>query len=196
MVDNRRRSEAYGSTAARPIAYREVMPVYALGPIEPDIDASAFVHPDAVIIGDVTLGPRSSVWPGAVLRGDGSSIVIGAQTSIQDGAVIHTTEESPTRVGDDCTIGHLVHLEGCTIENECLIGVGAVVLHRVRVGPRAIVAANSVVLNDMQVPPGALAVGSPAVIKPDRARFEVIREGVESYLERVARYPRELRRIG
>src|SRR5262245_55270767 len=89
------------------------MPIYALGDLEPDIHPDAFIHPDAVIIGRVTIGERSSVWPAAVLRGDiEGGIRIGARTSIQDGAVIHTTYEQATTVGDDCTIGHLVHLEG------------------------------------------------------------------------------------
>lgn len=173
------------------------MPIYALGHREPTIHPEAFVHPEAVIIGDVTIGSHSSVWPSAVLRGDGAgSIVIGERTSVQDGCVIHTTDEFPTRVGNDCVIGHLVHLEGCVIEDECLIGVGAVVLHRVRVRTRAMVAANAVLLNDTEVPSGALAVGTPAVIKEGRARYEPIREGVESYLERTRLYPQELRRIG
>jgi carbonic anhydrase/acetyltransferase-like protein (isoleucine patch superfamily) len=176
--------------------YLPRVPIYALGDVCPQIDQSAFVHPDAVIIGDVQIGAETSVWPTAVLRGDGSYIRIGARSSIQDGCVIHTDEEWPTTVGDGVVVGHLAHLEGCTIKDNCLIGVGAVVLHRVVVHSGAIVAANTVLLNDAVVPPGALAVGSPAVIKEGRARPELITDGVESYLERVRRYPGELRRIG
>ena len=139
------------------------MAVYALEDLEPTIDDSAFVHPDAVIIGSVTIGPQSSVWPGAVLRGDGGEIRIGARTSVQDNAVLHTTPEWPTVVGDGCVLGHLIHLEGCTIEDEVLIGNAAMVLHRSLIRTGAIVAANSVVLNDVEVPSGALAAGSPAV---------------------------------
>ena len=98
------------------------MTIYALGDKFPTIDPSAFVHPQATIIGDVTIGAESSVWPHAVLRGDASRIVVGARTSIQDGAVIHCTGENETRIGDDCVIGHLVHMEGCTIEDCCLVG--------------------------------------------------------------------------
>ena len=177
------------------IAYGQRVAVYALGSLVPTIHPDAFVHPDAIVIGDVTIGALSSVWPSAVLRGDGSHIVVGERTSIQDGSVIHTTEEVPTRVGNDCVIGHLVHLEGCTIDDGCLIGVGAVILHRVRVHSGAVVSANCVLLNDMEVPSGALAVGTPAVIKEGRARPEIITDGVRNYVERTLRYRNELRRI-
>jgi carbonic anhydrase/acetyltransferase-like protein (isoleucine patch superfamily) len=171
------------------------VPLYALGAITPCIDPTAFVHPDAVVIGDVTIGAGSSVWPGAVLRGDGSPIVIGARTSVQDGAVIHCTAELATTVGDECTVGHLVHLEGCTIESRCLIGVGAVVLHEVVVHTGAIVAANAVVLDGTVVPAGALALGVPAKIREGAANAELIVDGIEIYTERTARYRAELRRL-
>ncbi len=171
------------------------MPIYALGDQVPSIHPDAYVHPDAVVIGDVTIGAHSSVWPCAVLRGDDGAIVIGQRTSVQDGCVVHTTPEHPTTIGDDCVIGHMVHLEACTIEPWCLIGVGSVVLHRVVVSSWAIVAANAVVLNDMMVPSGALAVGTPAVIKEGRARREDIERGVATYVERAARFRAELRRI-
>jgi carbonic anhydrase/acetyltransferase-like protein (isoleucine patch superfamily) len=172
------------------------MPIYALGDLEPTISDAAFVHPDAVIIGSVDVGARSSVWPGAVLRGDGGFIRVGERTSVQDNAVLHTTPEHPTVVGDGCVLGHQIHLEGCTIEDEVLIGNAAMVLHRVVVHTGAVVAANSVVLNDTDVPSGALAVGTPAVIKPGRARIEDIRDGTESYLQRMEMYRSSLRRIG
>lgn len=171
------------------------MAVYALGDLTPTIDPDAYVHPDAVIIGDVRIGSEASIWPGAVLRGDEGHIVIGARTSIQDNCVLHTTSHSPTVVGDDCVVGHMVHLEGCTIERGCLIGNASVVLHRVVVRSGAVVAANAVVLNDVEVPAGALAVGTPAQIKPGRARPDAAVEGVASYRQRAARYRRELRRI-
>jgi carbonic anhydrase/acetyltransferase-like protein (isoleucine patch superfamily) len=171
------------------------VPIYALGDLVPDIHPDAFVHPDAVVIGDVTIGAESSIWPGAVLRGDDGRIVIGARTSIQDNCVLHTTVLHPTVVGDDCVVGHLVHLEGCTVEPGCLIGNGSIVLHRVVVRSGAIVAANAVVLNDTEVPSGSIAVGTPAVIKEGRARPADIGAGVESYRHRAVRYRNELRRI-
>jgi len=124
------------------------MAIYALGDQVPNIHETAFVHPDAVIIGSVEIGAESTIWPGAVLRGDDGYIKIGARTSIQDNTVIHTTPQDPTIVGDDCVIGHIVHLECCIIEDGAQVSSGAVVLHRVRVGTGAIVAANAVVLND------------------------------------------------
>src|SRR5687768_5795938 len=171
------------------------VPIYALGDKVPNIHPDAFVHPDAVVIGDVTIGARSSIWPGAVLRGDEGAIRIGERTSIQDNCVLHTTLETPTVVGDDCVIGHIVHLEGCTIESGVLVGNGSIVLHRVIVRSGAIVAANAVVLDDTEVPAGAIAVGVPATIKLDRARPEMIRSGVDSYVHRARRYRAGLRRI-
>ncbi|MGA1077230.1 MAG: gamma carbonic anhydrase family protein, partial [Ilumatobacteraceae bacterium] len=138
------------------------MPVYALGDSEPTIDGSAFIHPDAVIIGSVTIGAESSVWPCAVLRGDEGEIRIGDATSVQDGSVLHTTPEIPTVVGDRCVIGHIVHLEACRIHDDVLVGNGSIVLHRVEVQSWSIVAANSVLLNGTIVPSGAIAAGSPA----------------------------------
>jgi carbonic anhydrase/acetyltransferase-like protein (isoleucine patch superfamily) len=171
------------------------MPIYALGEHVPDIDQTAYVHPDAVIIGAVHIGPLSSIWPSAVLRGDEGEIIIGARTSIQDASVLHTTPEDPTTVGDECVIGHIVHLEGCIVKDQAMVGNGAIVLHRSVVGTGAVVAANSVVLRDVDIPPGALAVGAPATIKPNRARKEDILRGVESYVRRAQRYAADLRRI-
>ena len=137
------------------------MAVYALGASEPTIDSTAYVHPDAVVIGEVTLGPEASVWPSAVLRGDPGGIVIGARTSIQDGTVVHTTPITPTRVGDECVIGHLVHLEGCTIGNGCLVGSGAVVLNGAVIEDEALVGAGALVPGSLTVPRRAMALGVP-----------------------------------
>ena len=151
------------------------MPIYRLGDLVPTIHPEAYVHPDAVVIGDVTIGSESTVWPGAVLRGDYGTIVIGDRSSVQDGSVIHAGPGFPTVVGDGCVIGHLTHLEGCTLEDDSLAGSGSVVLHHAVVGSGATVGANAVVPNRMVVPPGALAVGVPAQIRPDRSSLELIR---------------------
>lgn len=171
------------------------MAIYALGDQVPDIDSTAFVHPEATIIGSVTVGAGSSIWPGAVLRGDDGFIRIGRNTSVQDGSVLHTTPMFPTIVGDECIIGHIVHLEGCTVEDRAQVSNGAIVLHQVIVRTGSIVAANAVVLNGLEVPAGALAVGAPAVIKEGRAKMDVVAMGVESYVHKTARYRAELRRI-
>ena len=182
--------------SARVDRYRRRMPIYALGDQEPVIDGTAYVHPDAVIIGSVVIGARSSVWPCAVLRGDEGEIRIGAETSVQDGSVLHTTPTVATVVGDRCVIGHIVHLEGCHVHDDVLIGNGSIVLHRVEVESWSIVAANSVVLNDTRVPSGAIAAGSPVTIREGRARREIITEGVRAYVERTERFRTDLRRIG
>jgi len=171
------------------------MPIYALDNTEPTIDPTAYVHPDAVIIGDVRLGPQASVWPGAVLRGDESHIAIGARTSIQDGSVIHCTYDLPTVVGEECVVGHIVHLEGCTIADGALVGNGAVVLHRAVIGTGALVGSNAVVTNDTEVPPGAMALGVPAKVFPDRSHPGMIKLTAEVYVSRAERYARHLRRI-
>jgi carbonic anhydrase/acetyltransferase-like protein (isoleucine patch superfamily) len=173
------------------------VPLYALGDVEPRIHPDAYVHPDAVVIGDVELGADASVWPGAVLRGDDGGIRVGARTSIQDGTVVHTTVQAPTVVGADCVVGHNVHLEGCTIHDGALVGSGAVVLHRAIVESGALVGAGAVVSGGVVVPARAMALGIPARIRPDAVDPErMIVPGARSYVERARRYRSELRRLG
>ncbi len=171
------------------------MAIYALGDRVPTIDPTAFIHPNAVIIGAVTIGAGSSVWPGAVLRGDSNTIEVGARTSIQDGAIIHCTRSEPTIIGDEVVVGHVAHMEGCTIGDGALVGSGAVVLPRAQVGAGALVAAGAVVANDVQVPAHALARGVPARIVEDAAPQDVIRESVDTYVHNAAWYRAELRRL-
>lgn len=171
------------------------MPIYALGERTPTIHPEAFVHPDAVVIGDVRIGAFSSIWPGVVLRGDYGTIVVGERTSIQDNAMVHAVAEFPTVIGDDCVIGHLAHLEGCVIHDRALVGSGSVVLHRANVFSGATVAAGAVVRNRTDVPPGALAVGVPAVIKQGASDLGAIEMNAASYVENALWYRRELRRL-
>ncbi len=173
------------------------MPIYALGNRVPDIHPKAYVHPNAVVIGDVHLAAQASVWPGAVLRGDDGTIVVGEATSIQDGSVLHCTPTLETVVGSRCVIGHIVHLEGCTIEDGALVGNGAIVLHRAVVHSGAMVAANAVVRAGTDVPSGSIAAGVPAAIREGAAmgRSEEIEAGVLSYIARAQRFSRELRRV-
>lgn len=173
----------------------DAMALYALGDLEPVIDPTAFVHPDAVVIGDVHIGAESSIWPGAVLRGDYGRITVGARTSIQDGSVIHATLEMPTHVGDGCVVGHLVHMECCTVEDGALVGSGSIVLHRAIVRKGALVGAAALVPNDMEVPSGAMALGVPARIRPDAVHPRMIELNAESYVQNTRRYLAELRRI-
>jgi gamma-carbonic anhydrase len=154
--------------------------------IKPRIAASAYVDPGAHVIGDVEIGERASIWPCVVLRGDIEPIRIGRDTNIQDGTVIHTDRGFPTTVGDRVSVGHSVILHGCTIEEESLIGMGAIVLNGARIGHGAVVAAGSLVPEGMQVAPDMLVMGTPAKprrpVSPDeKARFE---KGVGGYVER------------
>lgn len=172
------------------------MPIYALGDRVPTIDATAYVHPDAVVIGDVVLGPQANVWPKAVLRGDFGTIVIGARTSIQDGSVVHATSRKPTSIGADCVVGHNAHLEGCTVEDSCLIGSMSTVLSEAIVRTGALVAASALVSPRTEVPSRAMALGVPCRIREEaieEGRFERI---VALYVENAQRYASELRRLG
>jgi carbonic anhydrase/acetyltransferase-like protein (isoleucine patch superfamily) len=172
------------------------MALYALGDVEPCIDPSAFVHPDATVIGAVTVGPESTVWPQTVLRGDVGRITIGARTSVQDGAVVHATAELWTEIGDDCVIGHLAHLEGCVVESGALVGSGSIVLHRARVRAGALVGAGALVPNGMEVPSGAMALGVPAKLRPDAVvAEEMILPNAAQYVRNGQRYGAELRRL-
>jgi len=171
------------------------MPLYALGDVAPVIHPDAYVHPDATLIGDVTVGAGSTVWPQAVLRGDYGRIVIGERTSIQDGSVIHATAEHATVVGDDCVIGHLVHLECCTVHDRALVGTGSIVLHRAVVESGALVGAGAVVPNDMKVPSRAMVLGVPAKLREDCVDTAEIARIAEQYVGNGARYRAELRRL-
>jgi carbonic anhydrase/acetyltransferase-like protein (isoleucine patch superfamily) len=171
------------------------VPIYALGDVEPNIDPSAFVHPDAVVIGDVTIGPEASVWPTAVLRGDYGTIVVGARSSIQDGTVVHAGPGFPTTIGSGCVIGHLAHLEGCSVRDRALVGSASVVLHHAVIETGATVGANAVVPNRMVVPAGALALGVPATLRPGASDIGLIDLSAEEYVRNARRFREELRRL-
>jgi carbonic anhydrase/acetyltransferase-like protein (isoleucine patch superfamily) len=137
--------------------------IRGFGGKQPELDPTAFVADTAVVIGDVTVGPRSSIWFGAVLRGDVFHIRIGADTSIQDNSVIHVTHDRyATLVGNKVTVGHSVTLHGCTVGDLCIVGMGAVLLDQSVVGERCIIGAGALVTPGTVIPPGHLAVGSPA----------------------------------
>jgi carbonic anhydrase/acetyltransferase-like protein (isoleucine patch superfamily) len=171
------------------------MAIYALGDQVPEIHPEAYVHPDAVIIGSVVIGAKTSVWPAAVLRGDDGFIFIGERCSVQDGAVLHTTSVFPTTVGNDVTIGHLAHLEGCIVDDKALIGSGSIVLHNAHIGVEAVVGGGAFVRNNQVVPPLGMALGVPAVVKEDAVRPGHFDAGVESYVLRAERYRTRLRRV-
>ncbi|MBV8150288.1 MAG: gamma carbonic anhydrase family protein [Candidatus Eremiobacteraeota bacterium] len=131
----------------------------------PQVAASAFIAPTAVLIGDVEIGEESSVWFGAVLRGDNGPIRVGSRTSIQDNSVLHVSEGCSTIVGSDVTVGHSVTMEDCTIEDWALIGSNAVVLNGAVVGRKSLIGAGSVVGANVQIPPLVVAAGAPAKVR-------------------------------
>jgi carbonic anhydrase/acetyltransferase-like protein (isoleucine patch superfamily) len=161
------------------------------------IDATAFVHPDALVFGDVTLGARVSVWPTAVIRGDTGRIVIGDDSNVQDGTVIHVDHGVPTTIGRRVAIGHRAIVHGSTVEDDCLIGMGAILLNGVQVSSGSIVGAGAVCREGMRIPPNSLVLGVPgrvvrATTDAERGR---IAQTVQSYLElqqahRRGEYPR------
>jgi carbonic anhydrase/acetyltransferase-like protein (isoleucine patch superfamily) len=171
------------------------VPIYALGDAAPEIDPTAYVHPDAVVIGLVTIGAEATVWPTTVLRGDDGYIRIGPRTSVQDGTIVHATDELDTVIGAECVVGHNAHLEGCVVEDRCLIGSGSVVLHRAVVRSGALVGANAVVPNGMEVPSYSMALGVPAVIRRDAVKEGAHDEAARLYVERGRRYRAELREL-
>jgi carbonic anhydrase/acetyltransferase-like protein (isoleucine patch superfamily) len=172
------------------------MPIYALGDLVPEIDPEAYVHPDAVVIGRVILGEQASVWPTAVLRGDHGAIKVGARTSVQDGTVVHCTAREDTVIGADCVVGHNAHLEGCVVEDGCLIGSGSVVLNRALVGAGSIVAAAALVAEGFVVPPASLVAGVPGKVKRTGIDASWTKGAVQTYIHTSHQHRSGLRRIG
>jgi carbonic anhydrase/acetyltransferase-like protein (isoleucine patch superfamily) len=168
--------------------------IRAFGGKAPRLADSAWVADGAVIIGDVEIGPESSVWFGAVLRGDVNHIRVGARTNLQDYSVLHVTSGThPTIVGDDVTLGHRATLHGCTVKDRCLVGIGATVMDGAVVGEDAMVAAGSLVPPGMVVPPGMLALGSPAKVRRQLTREEIeyLRKSAANYAGYADQYRRE-----
>lgn len=149
------------------------------------IHASAFIHPRAFVCGQVTLGARVSVWPMAVIRGDSAPVTVGDDSNVQDGAVLHVDAGVPCAIGSRVAIGHRAIVHGATVEQDSLVGMGAVLLNGVHVGAGSIVAAGALCPEGMRIPPGSLAVGVPArvtraVTMTEQAR---IRRTIDSYLD-------------
>ena len=175
------------------------MTLYALGDDRPALpeDGSAWVAPDARLIGRVILGAQSSVWFGATLRGDNETIEIGPGSNVQDHSVLHTDMGFPLRIGRDCTIGHKAMLHGCTIEDEVLIGMGATVLNGARIGRNCLIGAGALVTEGKRIAPGSLVLGAPgrAVRQLDRAEIEALRASARHYRQNAARHRDGLRAL-
>ncbi|MBF0200310.1 MAG: gamma carbonic anhydrase family protein [Desulfamplus sp.] len=162
------------------------MPIYIFENHYPHIATSAYVAPTATIIGNVTLGDNSSVWFNCVIRGDCDAIVIGENTNIQDLTMCHEDYNRPLHIGNGVTIGHRCVIHGCDIEDNCLIGMGSIVMNGARIGRGSIVAAGSVILENTEIPPFSLVAGVPGKIKRqfDESVLELIKLPSDDYLKR------------
>ncbi len=155
-----------------------------------NIHPTAFIAPGAVVLGDVTLGARASVWYAAVLRGDTAPILVGEATNLQDGTIVHADAGKPAHIGARVGVGHRVILHGCTVEDECLIGMGSVLLNDVHIGTGSVVAAGAVVPEGTRVPPGSLVMGVPARVTRavDEGLRRRIRDTWEHYVAEAERH--------
>jgi carbonic anhydrase/acetyltransferase-like protein (isoleucine patch superfamily) len=173
------------------------MPEFELGGRRPRVHPDAYVAPTAVLIGDVELGPGASVWFGVVLRGDEARITIGAGSNVQDNVVIHCSRELPTVIGENVTIGHMACLEGCMVEDGALVGTGAIMLQRSRLGAGAMLAAGALLQEGGEVPSGQLAAGVPAVVKKPLSGSSAgwLERAAVHYRQNIERYRRDLREL-
>jgi carbonic anhydrase/acetyltransferase-like protein (isoleucine patch superfamily) len=148
------------------------------------INPTAFVAPAAVVLGDVTIGAESSVWFGVVIRGDVSAIRIGRQTNVQDGCILHADPGFPCTLGDRVTLGHGAIVHGATVEDDCLIGMRAVIMNGARIGRGSIVAVGSIVTEGTNIPPGSVAMGQPAKVKREATERDrgMIQHAAEHYV--------------
>ncbi|MET1116093.1 MAG: gamma carbonic anhydrase family protein [Comamonas sp.] len=174
------------------------MAIYELEGRAPQLAASAWVADSAQVIGDVTLGEDVSIWFGSVLRGDTSNLRIGAGTNIQDGSVLHADPGQPLVVGERVTVGHQVMLHGCTIGDESLIGIGAVVLNGAKIGRNCLVGAGALVTEGKEFPDGSMIIGSPAKVVRELTAEQIdgLRQSAQHYIDNARRYQNGLRKLG
>ncbi len=175
------------------------MPIYALGSFVPKLPPAerVWIAPDAHVMGLVEIGENAGIWFGAVLRGDNELIVVGAGSNVQDGAVLHTDMGFPLTIGRGCTVGHRAILHGCTIGDDCLIGMGATVMNGVRIGAGSMVGANALVTEGKVFPEHSLIVGAPAraVRSLDDAALAGLRRSAAGYADNARRFRADLRRL-
>jgi len=174
------------------------LPLYAFEGQQPALAEDAWIAPSAELIGDVRLAEQASVWFGAVIRADNTTIAIGARSNVQEGAMLHSDPGAPLTVGADCTIGHHAILHGCTIEDGVLVGMGATILNRAVIGAGSLVGAGALVTEGKSFPPGSLIVGSPAraVRELSEAQVAGLRASAAGYVEKARRFAAGLVRCG
>jgi carbonic anhydrase/acetyltransferase-like protein (isoleucine patch superfamily) len=171
---------------------------FELGGRRPKVHPDAYIAPTAVLIGDVEVEKGASVWFGAVLRADEATIRVGEGANVQDNVVIHCAEDLPTVIEKNATVGHSAQLEGCVVEQGALVGMGATMLQRSRLGKGSMLAAGAVLQEGVHIPPGQLAAGVPARVKKpiDGSSNEWVNSSAQHYRERAVRYRAELRSTG
>ncbi len=174
------------------------MALYELDGVAPQLGAGAWVADSAQVIGKVTLGENASIWFGAVLRGDNETLSIGRNSNVQDLSALHSDMGCPLMLGENVTVGHQVMLHGCTVGDNSLIGIGAVILNNARIGRNSIVGAGSVVTEGKEFPDNSLIVGAPArVVRTlDDAAALRLTQNAEHYVENASRFAKGLRKIG
>src|SRR5216684_7289742 len=168
------------------------MPLYQLGSKKPKIHPTAMIAPNASIIGDVVVGSRTSIWPGAVLRGDYGRIRVGANCSLQDNVVVHCSSQNPGVIGNRVTVAHSAIVHACRIGDECLVGAGAIIFDGATIGTHSIIGVGSVVLEGRTIPSRSIAVGAPAKVMRRATDKDVrlIRESYRAYVKMAEKYTR------
>jgi carbonic anhydrase/acetyltransferase-like protein (isoleucine patch superfamily) len=173
------------------------MTIYALADKKPQHppEGEYWVAPNATVIGDVILKPGASIWFGAVVRGDNDPITIGRDTNIQDGSVLHSDPGEPLTIGDGVTVGHMVMLHSCEIGDNSLIGIGAVVLGRAKIGKNCLIGANALITEGKVIPDGSLVMGQPGKVvrSLEPAQIEALKASAAHYVQNWKRYVRDLR---
>ena len=164
--------------------------IYDLEKITPKLDQECWVAPNAIIIGKVELKKNSNIWFNAVLRGDLEPIIIGENSNVQDGSVVHTDPGCPVTVGKGVTLGHMVMLHGCTIEDDCLIGIGSTILNKAKIGKNSIIGAHALITENKIIPERSLVLGSPGKIirQVTDEEIEGIKENARHYVENFKKY--------
>lgn len=173
------------------------MPIYQLENLTPQIDADAYVHDTAVIIGDVYIGPRASVWPNVSIRGDNTRIEIRAGSNIQEGSVLHVDPDTPLTVHENVTVGHQAMLHGCTIHSGSLIGMQAIVLNNAVIGKNCLIGAGAIVPEGREIPDGSLVIGVGKIVRTlSEDEIANMHGNCTHYQERAEFYAKSLKRIG